>query len=365
MRLFRLKTMSFWQGLILTGILVLAACTTETGSGLGGNLIFENSPISGANVEIYLKSEKDRSSLPFMTTTTDAEGRYHVNLPAGRYFLITKLRQTLDDGRIRMLMAECPANPIEVKENQQRMIPTFSLREMGRDGALVALPETGVRGRLLAEGEPVAAATVYVYTENASGLMGPSYGESVQSDATGRFQMNLPAGRFFFAARKRSDGSRMGAPAADDLNGVYPANPIEVSAGAYTELPDLILTPVDASVRAERLADGKFNTTPTWFSGRVVNQDGRPVQDIYVFAYLDSRMVGKPTYISAASDAQGFYRLYLGTGGTYYLGARSTFGGPLEPGEWVGTFDARADHSIEIKDKLNLTLADIVVREVW
>lgn len=56
------------------------------------------------------------------------------------------------------------------------------------------------------------------------------------------------------------------------------------------------------------------------------------MQDLYVFAYLDSRMVGKPTYISAASDAQGFYRLYLGTGGTYYLGARSTFGGPLEPG---------------------------------
>jgi uncharacterized GH25 family protein len=351
--------------LILVGLLLLAACTTDTGSGLGGKLIFANQPIAAASVEIYLKSDKDRSTLPFMTTTTDAQGVYQVQLPAGRYFIIAKLRQTLDDGRTRMLMAECPANPIEVRDHQQRTIPTFSLREMGRDGALVALPETGVRGRLLAVGQPVANATVYVYTESASGLMGPSYGESVQSDESGFFQIDLPAGRFFFVARKRSGGSRMGEPDAGDLNGIYPNNPVDISAGRYTDLPDLMLTPVDATVRAERLADGKFAATPTWFSGRVVNQDGRPVPDIFVFAYLDSRMVGKPTYISAATDDLGTYRLNLGTGGTYYLGARSTFGGPLEPGEWVGTFDTRADHGVEIEAKSNLTLADIVVREVW
>ena len=152
----------------------------------------------------------------------------------------------------------------------------------------------------------------------------------------------------------------MGEPDAGDLNGIYPNNPVEIKAGLYTDLPDLVLTPVDASARAERLAEGKFNVTPTWFSGRVVNQDGRPVPDIYVFAYLDSRMVGKPTYISAATNDQGFYRLNLGTGGTYYLGARSTFGGPLEPGEWVGTFDARADHSVQIEERRNLALDDIV-----
>jgi hypothetical protein len=353
------------QLLIPVGFILLTACTSETETGLGGTLLFENRPIAAASVEIYLKSDKDRSTLPFMTTTTDTQGRYAVNLPSGRYFVIAKLRQTLANGRTRMLMAECPANPIAVAENRQRIIPTFSLREMGRDGALVALPETGVRGRLTAAGQPVAGATVYVYTENASGLMGPSYGESVQSDADGQFQIDLPAGRFFLAARKRSGGARMGEPETGDLNGVYQDNPIEVSAGTYTDLPDLAMTPVDAAVRAERLADGKFNVTSTRFTGRVVNQDGRPVANIYVFAYLDSRMVGKPTYISAETDEQGNYRLNLGSGGMYYLGARSTFGGPLEPGEWVGTFDARADHSVEIEENQSMTLADIIVREVW
>ena len=360
-----MKATICFQLLILVGLLFLVGCTTENETGLGGKLIFENRPIAAVSVEIYLKSGKDRSTLPFMTTATDAQGAYQVKLPAGHYFVIAKMRQTLDDGRTRMLMAECPANPIVVEEKQQRTIPTFSLREMGRDGALVALPETGVRGRLLSAGQPVTGATVYVYTEDASGLMGPSYGESVQSDASGQFQVDLPAGRFFFAARKRSGGSRMGEPDAGDLNAVYPNNPIEVKAGSYTDLPDLMMTPVDASVRAERLAEGKFDATPTWFSGRVTNQDGRPISDIYVFAYLDSRMVGKPTYISAATDDQGHYRLNLGSGGTYYLGARSTFGGPLEPGEWVGTFDARADHSVEIEANSEQKLADIVVREVW
>lgn len=349
---------------LLSGLLFLAGCTGDTGTGLEGTLLFEGKPISGASVEIYLKSEKDQSTLPFMTTSTNEQGGYQVNLPDGRYFVIAKMRQILNDGRIRMLMAECPANPIEVTTGQ-RNIPAFTLREMGRDGALVALPETGARGRLLSSGQPVAGGTVYVYTEDASGLMGPSYGESVQSDAKGRFQIDLPAGRFFFAARKRNGGSRMGEPDAGDLNGVYPNNPVEVTAGAFVELVDFVLEPIDAVTRADRLADGKFAETSTWFSGRVVNQDGRPVPGIYVFAYLDSRMVGKPTYISAASDDQGTYRLNLGSGGAYYLGARSTFGGPLEPGEWVGTFDGRADHRVEISENQNQNLADIVVREVW
>ena len=354
-----------WQRWIVAGLLLLAACTAETGTGLGGKLTFENRPIAAATVEIYLKSEKDRSTLPFMTTTTDTKGSYQVNLPAGRYYVIAKLRQTLDDGRIRMLMAECPANPLEVAGGEQRTIPTFSLREMGRDGALIPLPETGVRGRLVSDTKPVANATVYVYTEKGTGLIGPSYGEAVQSDAAGRFQIDLPAGRFFLAARKRSGGSRMGEPQAGDLNGTYANNPVAVSAGAYTNLADLVLTPVDASARAERLAEGKFSATPTRFSGRVVNQDGRPIAGIYLFAYLDSRMVGKPTYISAPTDKQGRYQLNLGSGGTYYLGARSTFGGPLEPGEWVGTFDLRADHSVEIEANRDLVLDDIIVREVW
>ena len=51
---------------------------------------------------------------PFAVATTDAEGHYQVALPQGRYFVIGKKRESTDDGRTRMLMAESPANPHQV-----------------------------------------------------------------------------------------------------------------------------------------------------------------------------------------------------------------------------------------------------------
>jgi len=354
----------FRRTLLILAAVLLAACTSHEKTGVEGTVLYRDRPLGGAQVEVYLKNEKDRSTLPFAVATTDDGGHYRIDLPAGRYFIIGKKKEEAAGGYVRMLMAECPANPLEVAGGIKR-VAAFSLREMGRDGALVPDPETGVAGRVTAGGASVAGAFVYVYTENASGLMGPSYGEAVQTEKDGTFRIDLPAGRYFFAGRKRADGSRMGEPAPGDLNGAYAGNPVEVGKGKTVQLGDFELSPVDAAQRMERLSQGKFTRTETFFTGRVVNQDGQPVEGVYVFAYLDSRMVGKPTYISDPTGGQGAFSLYLGAGGTYFVGARSAFGGPLEPGEWVGTFDGRPDHGIEIHPGQRAPLGDIVVREVW
>jgi hypothetical protein len=346
---------------ILTSLLF--ACTGSDESGLKGQILSGESPLAGASVEIYLKAEKDRSTLPFATTSTDENGNYQISLPAGRYFIIGK-KKLNDDGQTRMLMAECPANPVEVSESLRSVAP-FPLREMGRDGALVPEPQTGLVGRLVHEGKPIANAFVYIYTEAESGLMGPSYGEAIRSEDDGSFRIDLPAGRFFLAARKRADGARMGEPEAGDLNGTYAGNPVAVVSGEYYPVGDFSLAKIDADQRQKRLAAGKFDQTRTRFEGSVVNRDGQPIEGIYVFAYLDSRMVGKPTHISAPTDNTGRYILNLGAGGTYYLGARSTYGGPLEPGEWVGTYDEQADHSVLAESGKAIALVNIVVREVW
>jgi hypothetical protein len=343
---------------------LLAACSQKEETGLAGTLLFHDRPLAGAQLEVYLKQEKDRATLPFTAVATDAQGRYRVTVPPGRYFLIGKKKEEGEGGHTRMLMAECPANPLEVTAGI-RQVPAFSLREMGRDGALVPEAGTGIGGRVVAGGQPLAQAYVYVYTEGASGLMGPSYGEAVQTGADGRFHLELPAGRYYLAARKRADGSRMGEPAAGDLNGSYPGNPVSVPRGQVLELGDFPVRPVDAGERQARLSQGKFARTETVLRGRTVDQDGKPVRRIYVYGYLDSRMVGKPTYISAPTGEDGVFVLYLGSGGTYYVGARSTYGGPLEPGEWVGTFDGRPDHGVTMGRGEERALGDIVVREVW
>lgn len=358
--------MSMRIKLLLLPVLLLAvvACSKKEETGVSGSLLFHDRPLVGAQLEVYLKEEKDRSTLPFAVVSTDAQGRYQVTLPPGRYFLIGKKKEEGEGGHVRMLMAECPANPLEVTSGM-KSVAAFSLREMGRDGALVPDPGTGLAGRVVLDGQPLAQAFVYLYTEDSSGLMGPSYGEAVQTGADGSFRFELPAGRYFLAARKRADGSRIGEPAAGDLNGTYPGNPISVPKGKLLELGDFPVQAVDAGERQARLNEGKFVKTETVLRGRTVDQDGKPVRGIYVFGYLDSRMVGKPTYISAPTGDDGGFVLYLGAGGSYYVGARSTFGGPLEPGEWVGTFDGRPDHGVTVKGGESASLGDIVVREVW
>jgi hypothetical protein len=236
---------------------------------------------------------------------------------------------------------------------------------MGRDGALVAEAGTGVKGRIVHDRQPVANAFVYVYSEKSAGLIGPSYGEAVRSGADGTFTIPLPAGNFYLAARKRADGARSGDVAVGDLNASWQGNPLTLKHGETVDLGDFAITTVSAAGRKERFEQGKFAPTGTTLTGRMLDQDGKAVSGVYAFAYLDSRMVGKPVYISAATGADGRFELRLGDGGTYYIGARSTFGGPLEPGEWVGTYDARPDHMVKVKKGEVLDLDKIVVREVW
>ncbi|MDT8443528.1 MAG: carboxypeptidase regulatory-like domain-containing protein [Desulfuromonadales bacterium] len=353
-------------GLLKLGLLLslLCACSPENERGLSGQLLFADQPLAAAQVEIYLKSDKDRSVQPFAVATTDAKGNYRVSLPEGRYFVIGKQRESLDDGRTRMLMAESPVNPHQVSAGMAR-VPSFNLVEMGREGLAVADAATGISGRISHKGEPVSRAFVYVYSETAAGLIGPSYGEAVQTDKDGTFTINLPVGRYSLVARKRADGSRSGRLSPGDLNADYPGNPVEVRSGERLQLQEFSLEGVDADVYAQRQTDGVFAKTDIALHGQIVDAEGQPVSAVYVLAYLDSRMVGKPVHVSVATAADGQFSLFLDAGGTYYIGARSAIGGPLEPGEWVGTFDGQPDHSVAVTHRQSYDLGLIVVKEFW
>ena len=351
---------SFLPALLLTCL--LAGCAPEGESGLEGRLLFQDKPLAEAQVEIYLRADKDRSVQPFAVASTDANGRYKVTLPEGRYFVIGKKRETTADGRSRMLMGESPANPHAVTRGVAQAAG-FNLREMGREG--LAAADARLSGRVTHQGVGVARAFVYVYTATGGELMGPSYGEAVQTDADGGYTVELPAGRYALVARLRTDGGRSGELAPGDLNGAYPANPVALAAGEHLQLAELPLTAVDAEKHAKRQSQGVFTPTGTQLVGRVIDAEGQPVSGVYAFAYLDSRMVGKPVHIAAPTDAAGGYRIYVADGGTYFVGARSAYGGPLEPGEWVGTYDGRPDHSVTVARGATLELEPITVREVW
>jgi hypothetical protein len=344
--------------------LVCFACSPESTSSLDGQLLYQNQPIANAQVEIYLKAEKDRSVQPFAVTSTDSDGRFLLQLPSGRYYLIGKKRESAADGRTRMLMAESPGNPHSV-ERGRTTVPAFNLHEMGRQGGLVADAGTGLTGQVTHRGSPVGRAYVYVYTNHESGLMGPSYGEAVQTDENGRFQIALPAGSYYVVARKRAAGGRSGELQVGDLNSPYPDNPVQVPRGQMVALESFPLAQIDESLLAQRDAEGRFAPSDTVIQGLVADSDGRAVDGVYVFAYLDSRMVGKPVHISAPTGPDGRFRLYVAAGGIYYIGARSAYGGPLEPGEFVGTYDGQPDHGFQVSQNQQASLGTITVREVW
>ncbi|WP_156826967.1 hypothetical protein [Geopsychrobacter electrodiphilus] len=347
--------------LVLVLLLFVQACSSGE-TGIEGVLSFEQKPVSQARVEFYLKSGEKRSSSPFSVATTDAEGTFHAALPPGAYYLVGKKKEQ-GGGVNRMLMIEYPKNPVVVKKGYSS-IDNLSLREVGFEGAISADGKTVARGQLMYAGQPQPDAFVYVYTHGGA-LTGPAYGQVVRADSNGRFVLNLSAGSYWLAARKRDDGSRAGGLSAGDLNGVYAGNPLIVKTGDHPDLGKWLLEPVTSASRQRRLALGKFAKTTTWVSGRVVDEDQRSVPGIYLFAYHDSRMIGKPNYISSPTTADGKFRIYLEQGGEYFIGARSTFGGPLEPGEWVGTFDQSPDHRVKTTTGEATELGDILVREVW
>jgi len=358
--------MKFFLQICLLPILLLTClltgCTPEGESGMEGRVLFQDQPLATAQVEIYLRADKDRSVQPFAVAATDANGIYRVVLPEGRYFVIGKKRETTNDGRSRMLMGESPGNPHSVTRGVAK-IAGFNLREMGREG--LAVPDASLSGRVTRSGGAGVRAFVYVYPENGGELMGPSYGDAVQTAVDGTFTVELPAGRYSLVARMRADGGRSGELAPGDLNGAHPANPIDVQSGDHLQLADLPLVEVNVEVHARRQAQGFFVPTDTQLVGSVINAEGQPVSGVYVFAYLDSRMVGKPVHIAAPTDASGDYRIFVADGGTYFVGARSAYGGPLEPGEWVGTYSGSPDHSVTLTKGATLNLVPITVREVW
>lgn len=349
------RFLSLWLLILLLG------CSSE--QGIEGQLLFQQKPLPGAQLEVYLRSGNERTSTPFSVATCDANGRYRLLLPTGEYYLVGKLKQQ-SGGQNRMLMGEAPANPYRVAGEVLAVAP-FPLREMGQGSLPPADPDTWVAGQLSANGQPLADAFVYLYSKQTDDLIGPSYIKQVQADKAGNFRIDLPAGQYWLAARLRADGSRSGAPQVGDWTGSYPGNPIALAAGEQLQLTEFPLTRVSAEKHQQRMADGKFAASDTLLRGRAVDQQGQPLSGIYIYAYRDSRMIGKPSHISAPTGSDGQFQLFLAGGGSYYIGARSTFGGPLEPGEWVGTYDRRADHRLTLETGDTVELDDLTLKEVW
>jgi hypothetical protein len=238
------------------------------------------------------------------------------------------------------------------------------LAEVGREAAEPVPPETGLTGRVVIAGEPAADASVTVYEGEMRRLMGPGYAAMILTGPDGTFQADLAPGSYRVAARKRRGGAAAGFLRPGDFSGEYEGNPVTVREGEYTPLGDLILHEIDSIRLAEEAGRRAAGTSATRVRGTVVGPGGKPLAGQYVFLYRDQGMIGRPLKVTETGE-DGAFTFDLPSGGRYYVGARSTIGGPRQPGEMAGRLSGSPDSSVQVNEGETVTGLTVAMEEIW
>lgn len=164
----------------------------------------------------------------------------------------------------------------------------------------------------------------------------PDAGTSIDSE--GKFTVRVPAGEYYLVMRKRLDRNVAGPPREGDLQ--YYARHKDGNAIAYKITAGQA---VDVGTVTSAEPFKKKNVVNmdglTGIAGTVTDDQGLPVAGVRVFAYDSPNMQGKPLYASAETGADGKYFLNVMQNGTYYLKARTHYGGgkPID-GEFMGGY---------------------------
>lgn len=191
---------------------------------------------------------------------------------------------------------------------------------------------TGVAGVVrTAHGEPAAAAWVYAYRSPKGQLRGPA-DFAAETDAEGRYFLDLVAGHYWLVARLRKGGGDTGPPRPGDTWAIYPDNPARVQAGRLLQI-DFRL---QGSGRPLLGRNAALARSDTGFSGTVVGADGRPVAGIIVMAYPGTDFHRMPDFTALPSGEDGRFTLHLPASGRFCLAARARRRGQPVAGELYG-----------------------------
>jgi len=329
------------------------------GGGVEGTVEYRGESISGAYVELFDTRNPDAEAVG--SANTGFDGRFAVSLPPGSYRLTVKKRPE-GPGSGGMLFGSIGKDHLKVGRAVLK-VGLIQLKDMGAGEGIAG--EIIVSGSVHGPSGPLPGAYVYFYPGKTR--RGPGYLARARTREKGRFKAGLTPGAYTVTVRFGNSGNGMGTDGmgtvkVGDLVGDYRSNPIQVG-NAPMELGRIELRIVDPDKWEERQwagIQGEFQLV-----GLVVREDRSPVAGAYVFLYDDRKMVGKPVSISAPTVGDGRYIVAVSRAGTYYLGARTRFGGPIEPGEFMGAWDEKGPRPVTLDANTTSANYDIVVREVW
>jgi hypothetical protein len=347
---------------LILGASVLPAPPAWGGDGtVQGTVSFRGEGQEGITIEVYLERKKQAGGTPFAMTESGVGGTFSLTLPPGEFYLWARERAPAF-GPPKVV--EYGGNPVRVRSGERTELGPMPLAEVGRGSAEPVPPETGLAGRVVIAGEPAADTSVTVYGAEARRLMGPGYVAMIFTGPDGLFQADLAPGTYRVAARKRRDGGAAGFLREGDFTGEHAGNPVTVKEGEYTAIGDLPLHEVDSTRLAQEAGRRSAGASSTRLAGRVTGPDGKPLPGQHVFLYRDQGMIGRPLKV-AESGEDGAFTFDVPAGGRYYIGARSTIGGPRQPGEMAGRLAGSPDASVEVKEGETKTGLAISMEEVW
>lgn len=205
---------------------------------------------------------------------------------------------------------------------------------------LLAVETTVLKGVILdVAGQPVANAEVFAY--DSPNVKRPGDFISNRSAADGRYRVVLPAGRYWLVARYRQSGARFGPLTPADKHSGDPLR-MDLAAGSEQELNFVV-----ADLREAALLNDKKREDYVRVSGRVVDEQGRPIAMAYAMAGRSVNLNEVPEYISGWTDEQGRYTLFV-PGGEFYVGAAAAFP-PLSADCWSDRKLAAAKKDIDFE----------------
>jgi hypothetical protein len=181
-------------------------------------------------------------------------------------------------------------------------------------------------GRVVDVGRnPVAGASIFVY--NTGNIRRPADYISPPTDSAGAFRISLPPGRYWAVARVRKGEEKYGPLLPGDRHSGAPLE-TEIRVGETVEEEFVV-----ADLRETSQLEVKRDITFHRIEGVLQSKEGKPLPDVYAFARREATGRGVPEFVSAWTDADGGYVLFLPPG-TYWLGIASTFPPDQEAIPW-------------------------------
>jgi len=164
--------------------------------------------------------------------------------------------------------------------------------------------------------EPVSNAEVYIF--DSPDVKRPADFISNRTGEDGAYQVQLPPGNYWATAVFRQSGGRFGPLAYGDKHS-GDAVAFEVAAGVKRNMDFMVVNLREAARKHQKKSADLIRVT-----GKVRHESGSPAAMAYAMAHKMEQFGNLPDYISAWTDEQGDYTLYLPPG-RYYLGASLGF----------------------------------------